>query len=98
MKYRNEITKDVLEKIESCPVCASKLRQRRSDKIICDTCGFQIVIERKYDYWLTCAVVFAFAVGFAIATYLTTYKLVPIHPKDTVQFLLGRVCLGIGLK
>ena len=101
MKNRLEITNDVLQKVEWCPICASKLRQRRSHKIICDTCGFQIVIEKKYDYWLSwalLAVMFAFAIGFAVATYLTTYKLVPIHPKDFAQFLLGRVCLGIGLK
>lgn len=49
MKERNEVTRTITEKLETCPNCGYRLTQKTSSSIICKICGYKIYVETKNE-------------------------------------------------
>jgi len=68
MKERNEVTRTIKEKLETCPNCGYRLTQKTSSSILCKVCGYKIYVETKNERigeWIFIVGVFAFVLGFA---------------------------------
>ena len=49
MKERNEVTRTIKEKLETCPNCGYRLTQKTSSSILCKVCGYKIYVETKNE-------------------------------------------------
>jgi len=49
VKERNEVTRTIKEKLETCPNCGYRLTQKTSSSILCKVCGYKIYVETKNE-------------------------------------------------
>lgn len=66
MKERNEVTRTIQEKLETCPNCGYRLTQKTSSSILCKVCGYKIYVETKnerFAQWIFTIGILAFTLG-----------------------------------
>ena len=69
MRERNEVTRTIREKLETCPNCGYRLTQKTSSSILCKVCGIKIYLETKNErilQWIGVVGILTFALGLCI--------------------------------
>jgi ribosomal protein S27AE len=77
MRNHHDLTQKIRDKVDACPQCGGKLKQKNERRITCEQCGFTMetysLLEQIYLYLGLVALVasgLALVIGFALGKWV----------------------------